>query len=249
MLINLKLLRNNLMKRIIYLISAALILFIGCESKEEVSNETDKESTNVAVKSHYGEVMEKMDAGTYTYLKIDEDGSEYWIAVPTMQVDVGEQIFFSKYMKMTNFKSETLDRTFESVLFVDDAMPSTKKSELINAHSKVRSLAKEDINVDPLPDGKTIGQIYSEKESLKNSTVKVKGKVVKFNAGIMNRNWIHIQDGTGDEDGYDLLVTSDDFAAVGDIIICEGTLTLDKDFGAGYYYSVVLEKSKVSKGL
>ena len=65
----------------------------------------------------------------------------------------------------------------------------------------------------------------------------------------MNRNWIHIQDGTGDEDGYDLLVTSDDFADVGDIIICEGTLTLDKDFGAGYYYSVVLEKSKVSKGL
>ena len=92
-------------------------------------------------------------------------------------------------------------------------------------------------------------KIEKMKESLKNSTVKVKGKVVKFNAGIMNRNWIHIQDGTGDESGYDLLVTSDDFAEVGDIIICEGTLTLDKDFGAGYYYSVVLEKSKVSKGL
>jgi hypothetical protein len=237
------------MKRIIYLLSAVLILFIGCESKEEVSNETTNEPSGMTAKSHYGKVMEKIDAGTYTYLKIDEYGSEYWIAVPTMQVEVGEQIFFSKYMKMTNFKSETLDRTFESVLFVDDAMPSTKKSELMNAHSKVRSLAKEDINIDPLQDGKTIGQIYSEKESLKNSTVKVKGKVVKFNAGIMNRNWIHIQDGTGDENGYDLLVTSDDFAAVGDIIIAEGTLTLDKDFGAGYYYSVVLEKSKVSKGL
>ncbi|MHA2099123.1 MAG: DNA-binding protein [Candidatus Kariarchaeaceae archaeon] len=235
------------MKRIIYLLSAALILFIGCESKEEVSNETTKESGNMTAESHYGKVVEKIDAGSYSYLLINEDGNEYWIAVPTMQVEVGEQIFFSKYMKMNNFRSETLDRTFESVLFVDDAMKSTKKSELVNAHSKVRLLDKKDINVDPLPDGKTVGEIYSEKESLKNSTVKVKGKVVKFNAGIMNRNWIHIQDGTGDESGYDLLVTSNDLAAVGDIIIAEGILALDKDFGAGYYYSVVLENSKVSK--
>jgi hypothetical protein len=237
------------MKRIMYLLSAAFILFIGCDSKEEVSNKNTNESTNLTAKSHYGKVIEKIDAGSYSYLKINEDGNEYWIAVPTMQVEVGEQIFFSKYMKMTNFKSETLDRTFESVLFVDDAMKSTKRSELVNAHSKVRSLEKNDISVDPLPDGKTIGEIYSEKESLKNSTVKVKGKVVKFNAGIMNRNWIHIQDGTGDENGFDLLVTSNEFANVGDIIIAEGTLTLDKDFGAGYYYSVVLEKAKVSKGL
>jgi hypothetical protein len=237
------------MKRTIYLLFAAAILIIGCETKEEVSNETTNEPSGMQAKSHYGKVMEKIDAGTYTYLKINEDVSEYWIAVPTMQVEVGEQIFFSKYMKMTNFKSETLDRTFESVLFVDDAMPSSKKSELVNAHSKVRSLEKKDVTVDPLPDGKTIGEIYSEKESLKNTAVKVRGKVVKFNAGIMNRNWIHIQDGTGDENGFDLLVTSDDVAVVGDVIVVEGTLTLDKDFGAGYYYSVVLEKSKVSKGL
>jgi hypothetical protein len=246
---NLKLLKDNLMKRTIYLLSAALILFIGCESKEDIANESTEETTNMKPDSHYGKVTEKIDAGSYTYLNIDEDGNKYWIAVPTMQVEVGEQIFFSKYMKMTNFKSESLDRTFESVLFVDDAMKSTKKSDLVNAHSKVRSLEKKDVTVDPLPDGKSIGEIYSEKESLKNTTVKVRGKVVKFNAGIMNRNWIHIQDGTGDENGFDLLVTSDDVAAVGDVILVEGTLTLDKDFGAGYYYSVVLEKSKVSKGL
>lgn len=235
------------MKQIFYLLAAILIFFIGCESNEDNSNETNKESTNMTAESHYGKVIEKIDAGSYSYLNINEDGNEYWIAVPTMQVEVGEQIFFSKYMKMNNFKSETLDRTFESVLFVDDAMKSTKKSELVNAHSKVRSLDKKDIKVDPLPDGKTVGEIYNEKESLKNSTVKVKGKVVKFNAGIMNRNWIHIQDGTGDENGYDLLVTSNDIAAVGDIIIAEGILALDKDFGAGYFYSVVLENSKVSK--
>ena len=150
---------------------------------------------------------------------------------------------------MKNFKSESLDRTFESVLFVDDAMKSNTKQKLENTHSNIRSVDKKVIIVEPIPDGKTIGEIYSEKESLKNSTVKVKGKVVKFNAGIMNLNWIHIQDGTGDENGYDLLVTTNDFADVGDIVIVESTLALDKDFGAGYFYPVILENADVSNEL
>ena len=237
------------MKQIGLLLILSIILLLGCESKKESSDETTKTNTNLSGKSHYGFVLEKIDAGKYSYLQIKDDDNVYWIAVPNMQIEKGEQIFFSKYMIMKDFKSETLDRTFESILFVDDAKKLTENNNLENAHSNIRSLDKEEINIVPLPDGNTISEIYSKKESLKNSTVKVKGKVVKFNSGIMNRNWIHIQDGTGDENGYDLLVTSNDFAAVGDIIIAEGTLSLDKDFGAGYFYTVVLENSKVSKGL
>lgn len=234
------------MKRIICFTSTILILFLGCENNEDSSNETTNGSTGIPTTSHYGKVIEKIDTGTYSYLQINENGNEYWIAVPSMKIEIGEQIFFSKYMKMKNFKSESLDRTFESVLFVDDAMKSTTKLKLENTHSNIRSDDKKVIILEPIPDGKTIGEIYSEKESLKNSTVKVKGKVVKFNAGIMNLNWIHIQDGTGDENGYDLLVTTNDFADVGDIVIVEGTLALDKDFGAGYFYPVILENADVS---
>ncbi|MEJ2196200.1 MAG: hypothetical protein P8X73_15255 [Ignavibacteriaceae bacterium] len=235
------------MKRIILLFLLSLILLPGCGGKKENSDETTKTQTTLSGKSHYGYVIEKIDAANYTYLNINENGNEYWIAVPQMQIEKGEQVFFSKYMKMIDFKSESLDKTFESILFVDDAMKLTENKNIENAHSNVRSLDKQDINVDPLPDGKSIGEIYSEKESSKNSTGKVKGKVVKYNAGIMNRNWIHIQDGTGDENGYDLLVTSNDAASVGDVIIAEGIISLDKDFGAGYFYTVVLENSKISK--
>ena len=113
------------------------------------------------------------------------------------------------------------------------------------AHANVKPGNEQTISVEPLDGGKTIAQIFSEKESLKNKTVKVRGKVVKFNSGIMNRNWIHIQDGTDNEGEYDLLITSDESAKVGDIIIAEGQLSTDKDFGAGYFYPVLVEDAKI----
>jgi len=75
----------------------------------------------------------------------------------------------------------------------------------------------------------------------------VRGKVVKFNGGIMGRNWIHIQDGTGvAADGTnDLLVTSDAGAKVGDVITVTGTVAIDKDFTAGYAYAVLIEGAKI----
>jgi hypothetical protein len=80
---------------------------------------------------------------------------------------------------------------------------------------------------------------------LKGKVVNVKGKVVKFNKQIMNRNWIHIQDGTGNENEFDLVVTSDQDTKVGDIIVAEGTLSVDKDFGAGYFFPVIVENAKI----
>ena len=148
---------------------------------------------------------------------------------------------------MKNFKSETLNRTFESVLFVDDAKKAPTGMDMKNMHPNIKSQKKGDLNIKPLPDGQTIAQIYMEKDVLKGKSVKVKGKVVKYNPDIMNRNWIHIQDGTGNENNYDLLVTSNDKTKIGDVIVAEGTLALDKDFGAGYAYKVLIENAKITK--
>jgi len=91
----------------------------------------------------------------------------------------------------------------------------------------------------------TIQQIYNDKSDLKGKVVKVKGEVVKFNKQIMKRNWIHIQDGTGKEKEFDLVVTSDTDTKVGDIITLEGTLAVDKDFGAGYFFPVIIENAEI----
>jgi hypothetical protein len=73
----------------------------------------------------------------------------------------------------------------------------------------------------------------------------VKGKAVKVNNGIMDRNWIHLQDGTGAAGANDLLVTTKATVNRGDVVVVRGTVALDKDFGAGYSYSLLIEDATV----
>jgi len=226
----------------IYILSILTIIIIACsQEKNENLNDLD------AIKSqpHIAKVIDKIAVKNYDYLQVSENKNEFWIAVPTMQIDVGETVYFSKYMIMKDFKSSYNNRTFDEILFVDDARKSTTPDEMKKIHSKALAIEKEKIEIQPLADGKTIEQIFSEKSSLKGKTVKVKGKVVKFNKQIMKRNWIHIQDGTGNENNYDLVITSDQDVKVGDIITAEGKLAIDKDFGAGYFFPVIIEEAKI----
>ena len=236
------------MKIQVYMLFQIIILFIGCgndDSNSQEITETKNKTSNVESNSRSGIVVDKVDAGSYSYLQLKDNDKLYWVAVPTMKIENGESVYFSQYMEMKDFKSETLNRTFESVLFVNDASKSMNKMNMKNPHSEVQSLDKQTVSVETLKDGKTIADIYKNKQSLNGKTVKVKGKVVKFNSGIMNRNWVHIQDGTDNNGDYDLLLTTDETVKVGDIIIAEGKLAIDKDFGAGYFYAVLVEEAKI----
>ncbi len=236
------------MKIQVLLIFVLIVFFIGCgndDNKKQDTVENTNQISNVESISRSGIVVDKVDAGSYSYLQLKENNNLYWVAVPAMNIKNGESIHFSQYMEMIDFKSETLNRSFESVLFVNDASRSMNKMNMKNPHSDVQSLDKQTISVGTLKDGKTIADIYKNKQSLNGKTVKVKGKVVKFNSAIMNRNWVHIQDGTDNNGDFDLLITSDETAKVGDIIVAEGKLAIDKDFGAGYFYPVLVEEAKI----
>jgi hypothetical protein len=109
------------------------------------------------------------------------------------------------------------------------------------------SVPKENVKIEPADNGNTIEQIYAQKNNLAGKTIIVRGKVVKYNKQIMKKNWIHIQDGSGSSKNYDLVVTSDQTANVGDIITVKGTLSLDKNFGAGYFFPVIIENAELEK--
>jgi hypothetical protein len=97
------------------------------------------------------------------------------------------------------------------------------------------------------PEQKTVEALYQEKAKLSGHQVELHGKIVKVNNAIMNRNFLHLQDGTGKKGNNDLTVTSQDTAEVGDEVTVTGTLTVDKDFGAGYTYPILLEKASITK--
>jgi len=141
-----------------------------------------------------------------------------------------------------------LKRTFPSILFVDKFSDQPIIAKITMADStkgKQAAVAKEGIKVDPAKGGITIAELYANREKYAGKTVKVRGEVVKYAADIMKTNWVHIQDGTRSGDSFDLAITTDDVTKVGDVVTFEGTVTLKKDFGAGYFYEVIIEKAKL----
>jgi len=227
-------------KRIYFTLVLSAAILAGCSKDEEPLPEG----------THAVEVEESIDASQYTYMRVSEGDNEYWIAVPRMKTEEGEMLYYSKSMVMNNFQSKSLNRTFDKVLFVDDiskVRPTASMPKTSMIHPKVESMQNKDIKIEPLKDGKTIEQIYSEKDKIAGSKVKVRGKVIKYNPQIMSRNWIHLQDGTSSGENFDLMVTSSDPAEVGDIVIAEGTVALNKDFGSGYVYPVMIENAKLIK--
>jgi len=239
------------MKKILLIGIAFLFSFIACNSEQNEVNTEMPEGTRKI------EVVEHMNGGGYTFLKSNENGKELWVAVREMPVEDGDVFYFSGAMEMKNFESKSLNKTFETILFVDKVTktpPSTDVEKPTgmpgmaspDGHSKPKVEVASDINVTALADGMTVEAVNKEKANLAGKIIKVKGKVTKYNGGIMNRNWIHIQDGTGSGETADLTITSDQAAKVGDVIIIEGTVAVDKDFGAGYFYEVIVENAKIT---
>jgi len=121
--------------------------------------------------------------------------------------------------------------------------PNQKNMALQNHKGNVMQ-EKIDVVVEPCGECITIAKLLTGKQSYSGKVIKIKGKVTKFNPSIMGKNWVHIQDGTEFEGGFDLTVTTDIQASVGETITFEGKIVLDKDFGYGYFYNVLMEDGK-----
>lgn len=97
--------------------------------------------------------------------------------------------------------------------------------------------------------GYTVGELFEKGEALNGKKIKVRGQVVKVSMNIMKKNWLHIQDGTGDtlKNTHDLVVTTSAVPQKGSIVVVEGELHAKRDFGAGYSYPVIVEDAMISE--
>ena len=212
----------------------------------DVSTDASKSNMGSANGKFYGTVIETMDSGGYTYAHVDSGKEKYWVAAPTVALIKGSMVSFVPNMPMSNFTSKSLDRTFDLVYFVaqiytDQAIDHPAKSEATKtAGAEVR------INVDNIKkatNGFTIDEALTQKQQLAGQTVLIRGLVVKYTPQVMKKNWIHIRDSSSETD---LTVTTSDTVKKGDIVLVSGKLRLDKDFGYGYLYDVLLEDSSIT---
>ena len=225
--------------KIIY--TTIVLIILGSCGQQQNSSETQAYIHKIIVE-------EVLQTSSYTYLLAEENGASQWLATLKLEASVGDTFYYKGGLDMVDFNSKELDKTFESVVFLEglytsEAMLLGEKD--MTGSPKITNSATSTINsiIEPAEGGISIAELMANKSSYGNKTVKLRGKVVKYNAGIMNKNWIHLQDGTSDGEENDIVITTDVSTRVGDIITVEGIITLDKDFGAGYFYKIIMEEA------
>ncbi|MEI6463420.1 MAG: OB-fold nucleic acid binding domain-containing protein [Verrucomicrobiota bacterium] len=203
-----------------------------------------------------GKVVETMNAASYTYVQVETGGRRIWAAAPQFDVKVGDAVAIGDARPMPNYHSKTLNRTFDVVYFSGDVRVNGQRpvqaaaADLPAGHpapgAKAGPAVAELSGIKKVADGQTVAEIYADKAQLTGKSVAVRGRVVKFNAMIMGKNWIHIRDGSGVEGANDLTVTTADKAKVGDVVVITGELKANRDFGGGYRYPLIVEDAKVA---
>ena len=204
------------------------------------------QSATASSATQNGTVLETIGASSYTYLRVDANQGEVWLAAPAFSVAVGEQVVWEPGMPMSDWHSDTLDRTWDVVYLVSKIQVATSGGaapSMPAGHPPAAAATTGDIDIAKLDGGSTVEELYARAAELSGQQVAFTGKVVKANFGIMGSNWLHVQDGTGNPGNRtnDLTVTTQQKSAVGDVVIVKGALVTDKDFGAGYRYAVLIE--------
>jgi len=254
------------MRLYMYLIAA--LLFSGCQTKQQPTATMEERETPLSahgtadtlqpaaeVNVLKGKVLERLSADQYSYLRLSTSSGEIWAAVLQTDVKEGEEVSVMNPMPMDGFESKTLNRKFDKIVFgtldqqtrQEDAMQTLSK-----AHANVSTIS----NAGPIKvpkaagaEGRTVAEIFAQKQQLKDKKVAVQGKVVKVNSNIMGKTWIHLQDGTGDlkSKTNDLTVTTQSRASVGDTVLVHGIVRSDKNLGMGYVFPVIVEDATVTK--
>lgn len=248
----------------------SLNFLLGCQQEAPPAAAEEKAATTAApvIQQHVvpansaatGTVLSTLNASGYTYVQVDTGSEQIWMAGPSTTLVSGGKINVNTSVPMRNFHSKSLKRDFPVLYFVDGfsgsavqgaaSAPSGSVTDWSfdnKPHSGAQVAAAAngaaDKPIEKVAGGYTTAEIVANKKELSGKLVKVRGKVTKFTGGIMRKNWIHLEDGSG---GGDLIAITKQVVSAGQTIVIEGNVALDRDFGYGYFYELLIEDAKVT---
>ena len=242
------------MRRALVVLVLATVL-AGCDQRiPESGNVSLSAKQATADGALTGTVVEVLPAPPYLYLRLKTANGDVWAAVDGGSVTKGAEVAVASPMLMKEFKSTALNRTFAEVYFGSLAPANAAASgPSANPHAGAAPAATRIIEGIVAKatgaNARTVAEAWAQKTSLDGETVAIRGVVVKVNEAVMGKNWIHLQDGSGDaaRGTFDITVTTLDKATTGDTVTVTGTIRTNRDVGAGYVYAVLVEDAKVVK--
>ena len=193
-------------------------------------------------------VEEVMPATRYVFLKVREGSQTRWLAARKMEVTRGGTYYYRGGLLKTNFESKEFNRNFDTIYLVSNlvganhalpgsSLPKTSLPAPQPLEQETASSSNEPAT--PHQGILSIADLVKDPKRYEGHTVQIHGTCVKINPNIMNRNWIHVRDGSRND--YDLVITSDSYVPEGSEFTMSATVALNRDFGAGYAYDLILE--------
>jgi hypothetical protein len=203
-------------------------------------------------------VNEVLPTDHYQFLHVNEGDDQYWIATRIKDIQAGKTYFYKGGLLKTDYVNKEYNRTFSRMYLVSNIVPAAHGDETAENHAIIGDNAVDNNNSPkPVnspgiqrqfgdieePGSVRITELVNNPGKYEGKTIQVSGECVKFNPNIMDRNWVHLKDGSKDD--FDLVVTTREMAAEGQIFTFRGTVSLHKDFGAGYHYALIIENGKI----
>ncbi len=225
-----------------------LILSISCVRNKSGVPSTGQNTVNEKV----FEVKEVIQTSSYTYMKVSENFADRWVAVSRMDAQKGDKYYYDDALLMNNFHSKELERDFETIYFINkvSTIPPSMQDKLgampPSHKGKTANVPKSSVSLEKSEDELSVAAVFENANTLSEKEIEIRGIVVKVNKQVMGKNWIHIQDGTQFEESFDLTITSQNLPEKGDEVTFKGTIYVNKDFGSGYFYDVIMEEAKMT---
>ena len=222
-----------------------------------------------------GEVLETIEVPGYTYLRLGEKGTEgTWVAVSTTPISVGERARVADALQMTDFTSTALKRTFPVIYFgtLEGGGPAKPRAAGANPHASganphASGASPHASGADPHAgtasavspvevkkvaraegaNGKTVAEVIARRLDLAGKSVRIRATVVKATPGVLGHTYLHLRDGSGEAAAgtHDVTVTTAATPAVGDVVVVEGVVAIDRDIGAGYKFPTIIEGATI----
>ncbi len=223
----------------------------GKSSKDPYSPSSFNNNESLSNELHTVKVNEIIAASRYLYLKVIEGEEEFWIAVRKQEIKLGGVYYYKRALLKTDFESKENNKVFEKIYLVTNLVSASHangQKSMNTIETNIDVVADNKAEAKPIEDQERniekkgsvkIAELLKNVKKYEGKTIQISGECVKINPGIMNRNWIHLKDGS--QDDYDLVITSDTYVAEGTVITMKALVSLNKDFGAGYTYDLILE--------
>ncbi len=198
----------------------------------------------IDLEMHEIRVLESLPTDAYLYLRVREGDREYWIATNKRDLGQQETYYYNEALMRTEFRSEALDRVFDTLYLVTRIVPESGRKSLesggYNPHSPQAGTEAPSGSA-PFHSGAkpaSIAQLLAQPADFADQWVSVEGRCERVNYGILGRNWVHLKADSGEE----LVVTTQDSVPLNAAVNMRGIVRLDRDFGAGYTYALMLEE-------